>query len=44
MQSNNGEFIRAAKDKATGLNLKMIAIGGNNLAAGVKLDTLASCW
>lgn len=44
MQGNNGEFIRGAKDKNTGLNLKMIAIGGDNLAKGVKLDTLASVW
>jgi len=44
MQGNNGEFIRGAKDKDSGLNLKMIAIGGDNLAKGVKLDTLASCW
>lgn len=32
MNNNNGEFVRGAKDKDTGLNLKMIAIGGNNLA------------
>jgi len=44
MQGNNGEFIRAAKDKDNGLSLKMIAIGGDNLAKGVKLDTLASVW
>lgn len=42
--NNNGEFIRASKDKNTGLNLKMIAIGGDNLAKGVKMDTLASVW
>lgn len=44
MQGNNGEFVRAAKDKDNGLSLKMIAIGGDNLAKGVKLDTLASVW
>ncbi len=44
MNNNNGEFIRACKDKNDGLNLKMIAIGGDNLAKGVKLDTLASVW
>jgi hypothetical protein len=44
MQNNNGEFIRACKDKNEGLNLKMIAIGGDNLAKGTKLDTLASVW
>lgn len=44
MQGNNGEFIRASKDKNDGLNLKMIAIGGDNLAKGIKIDTLASVW
>jgi len=44
MQSNNGEFIRGCKDKTSGLNLKMIAIGGDNLAKGTKIDTLASVW
>jgi len=44
MQGNNGEFIRACKDKDTGLNLKMVAIGGDNLAKGTKIDTLASVW
>jgi hypothetical protein len=43
-QGNNGEFIRASKDKDNGLALKMIAIGGDNLAKGTKLDTLASVW
>ena len=38
--NNNGEFIRAAKDKDKGLNLKMIAIGGDNLAKGVKLSLI----
>jgi len=42
--NNNAEFIRAAKDKDNGLNLKMIAIGGDNLAKGTKTDTLASVW
>ena len=44
MNNNNGEFIRASKDKDNGLALKMIAIGGDNLAKGVKTDTLASVW
>ena len=44
MQGNNGEFVRGAKNKETGLDLKMIAIGGDNLAKGTKIDTLASCW
>ena len=33
-----------AADKDSGLGLKMIAIGGDNLANGVKMDTLASVW
>jgi hypothetical protein len=44
MANNNGEFLRAAKDKPTGLDLKMVAIGGDNLSKGVKIDTLASVW
>lgn len=44
MANNNGEFLRACKDNSSGLNLKMIAIGGDNLSKGVKLDTLSSVW
>lgn len=43
-QSNNGEFVRGAKDKKAGLGLPMIGIGGDGLAKGQKIDVLASCW
>lgn len=33
-QTNNGEFVRAAKDKKAGLGLPMIGIGGDGLAKG----------
>ncbi len=40
-QNNNGEFLNACKNA---MGLKMVAIGGDSLAKGTKIDTLASAW
>lgn len=44
MNKNCGEFVRACEDKKKGLNLKMVGIDDDNLAKGVKMDTLAAFW
>lgn len=40
-KNNNGLFVQTAKEK---LGLKMVAIGGDKLAEGAKMDTLAAAW
>lgn len=41
---NCSEGIRAITDKNTGPGLKLIAVGGQALAQGKPIDTLASIW